>query len=741
MTARSDAQAKHERFFAVVVELDLDTCNNVYGVSPCTAGRKHTGTAQAGAARTVTLATTASTTDGAYNNMTARIVSGTGSGQERKIGGYVGATRVATIKTTEADFSPAPDATSVVHVIDRPNACYNVYGGASPCQDRANFSKGTKTRKFCSRGMTIPAGETLRPYVATLKTTPTEIVPDKGLAVRSQTQVNLVDEPHTDIEDDPYVADRATAAAGTYWTRLIARNPNYAGRFARVKKGYVVSPWDWTTFITELYVIDAVRGPDANGNVPLVLSDPIKLTDNTKIPTPTDGKLTTDLKAIEHSGTAQAGGASTITLATTASAVDDYYNGMEVYVTENTGAGQRRVVSDYVGATRVATLSSAWAVNPDSTSKYEVGALKFTLNSGKGAQYADPATSGKNEYVRIGEEVIRYTAKTGDTLSWPDTTYRAQFGTTKKDHKTDDAVQLCRAWVNKLVKEVIEDLYNESGLADAYIDLVQLAAEDTQWLGDKYRITACFADPEKPSDLLKDLLIDANAAQWWSPTEQKVKTKVNMPEIGSSVPAFDDEANFIDGSVAVERMDGERITQSAQYYALLSATENRKEAKNFQRAEIYIDTDAESANEYNDKRQDVRYSRWLGTGNQLAVQALVARRISANRDAPSKIRFRLDPKDYGDSLTVGKLADLTTRQIVDAAGNKVAKRVRVTKLVDQGTHIEAEARTTTFGRRYAFIAPNGYPDYGAATEAQRLYAFIAAGTGKMTNGDNPYLIS
>ena len=737
MTVRSDAQAKHERIFAAVLELDLDTCNNVYGVSPCTAGRKHTGTAQAGGASSITLAAGASAVDDAYNNMTVRITGGTGSGQERKITDYVGATKVATVASA---WTTNPDATSTYSVIDRPNACYNVYAGASPCQDKANYAKGTKTRKYCSRGMTLPPGETIRPYIASLKSTPTEIVLEKGLAMRSQTQVQLVDETDSDIEDDPYVADRAAAAAGSYWPRLIARNPNYAGRFARVKKGYVVSPFDWNTFITELYVIDVVRGPDGNGAVSLVLSDPIKLTDRTKIPVPTDGKLAVALKAIEQSGTAQAGGANTITLPTTASAVDSYYNNMEVYIAENTGAGQRRVISGYVGATRVATVSVAWAVNPDSTSKEEIGALKITLNAGKGAQYADPATSGKNEYVRVGEEVIRYTAKAGDVLSWTDTTYRAQFGTTKKDHAVDDAVQLCRAWVSKLVKEVIEDLYNESGLADTYIDLTQLAAEDTQWLGDKYRITACVTEPEKPSDLLKELLIDANAAQWWSPSEQKVKTKVNMPEIGSSVPAFDDESGFIDGSVAIERLDNERITQSAMYYDLISATENRKEAKNFRRGEIYIDTDAEGANEHNDKRPEVRYSRWLSSANQIAVQALVARRISALRDAPSKIRFRLDPKDYGDNLVVGKLSDLTTRQRVDATGNKSTIRVRVTRLVDQGAHIEAEARSTTFGRRYAFIAPNGYPDYLAASEAQRQYAFIAAGTGKMSNGDGPYLI-
>lgn len=73
-----------------------------------------------------------------------------------------------------------------------------------------------------------------------------------------------------------------------------------------------------------------------------------------------------------QTGTAQAGGASTITLAAAASAVDDAYNGMRVAVTGGTGAGQERAITDYVGSTRVATVDSPWATAPDATSAYAV---------------------------------------------------------------------------------------------------------------------------------------------------------------------------------------------------------------------------------------------------------------------------------------------------------------------------------------------------------------------------------
>jgi len=67
---------------------------------------------------------------------------------------------------------------------------------------------------------------------------------------------------------------------------------------------------------------------------------------------------------------AQAGGASTITLDTGATATDNLYNGNIVAIIAGTGAGQNRVITGYVGSTRVATVDTNWTVNPDSTSVF-----------------------------------------------------------------------------------------------------------------------------------------------------------------------------------------------------------------------------------------------------------------------------------------------------------------------------------------------------------------------------------
>jgi len=77
---------------------------------------------------------------------------------------------------------------------------------------------------------------------------------------------------------------------------------------------------------------------------------------------------------IQRHNTAQAGGASTITLDASASATNDYYNGALITIIAGTGAGQSRVITDYVGSTTVATVNKAWATNPSSDSVFVITA-------------------------------------------------------------------------------------------------------------------------------------------------------------------------------------------------------------------------------------------------------------------------------------------------------------------------------------------------------------------------------
>lgn len=71
-------------------------------------------------------------------------------------------------------------------------------------------------------------------------------------------------------------------------------------------------------------------------------------------------------------GTAQAGGATSITLAAGASAVTDFYKWQVITILGGTGAGQSRIGLGYNGTTKVLTVHRAWATNPDNTSTYVI---------------------------------------------------------------------------------------------------------------------------------------------------------------------------------------------------------------------------------------------------------------------------------------------------------------------------------------------------------------------------------
>jgi hypothetical protein len=84
------------------------------GMAETTTAVAVTGTAQAGAAGSITLAAGASATDDIYNGMIISLTSGTGSGSSGVIVDYNGTTKVATVQKTTAAFTP--DATSVYSI-------------------------------------------------------------------------------------------------------------------------------------------------------------------------------------------------------------------------------------------------------------------------------------------------------------------------------------------------------------------------------------------------------------------------------------------------------------------------------------------------------------------------------------------------------------------------------------------------------------------------------------------------
>lgn len=118
----------------------------------------------------------------------------------------------------------------------------------------------------------------------------------------------------------------------------------------------------------------------------------------------------------EISAYAQAATSTSITLASTASATDGFYNGSYISIIAGTGTGQTQLITAYNGTTKVATVSS-WTTTPDITSKYTFGSGYVLATSGHVFHKRDCATlADKRKFVSNIYYIRDYAVTAGDGI-------------------------------------------------------------------------------------------------------------------------------------------------------------------------------------------------------------------------------------------------------------------------------------------------------------------------------------
>lgn len=195
----------------------------------------------------------------------------------------------------------------------------------------------------------------------------------------------------TQIGDLPTNAELATsqAAADDATLAAIAALNNLSAAGVRSALGLSSANLD-----TQLSAIDTVAGAIklVTDKLDDVFEDDggtYRFTQNALEEGPTGGS-STDLMIL-HTGTAQAGAAGSITLASGASSDNDAYARACVSISSGTGAGQSGICSAYNGTTKVATMVEDWAITPDSTSVVVVtpyGVVPATLDGVAEANWA-----------------------------------------------------------------------------------------------------------------------------------------------------------------------------------------------------------------------------------------------------------------------------------------------------------------------------------------------------------------
>ena len=158
-------------------------------------------------------------------------------------------------------------------------------------------------------------------------------------------------------------------------------------------------------------------------------------------PSAVSGNITITASSVTtDTGTAQAGGADTITLKSSSSYTsDDDPNGMFITLTSGTGSGQTRHIEDYVASTKVATVYPAWDTQPDGTTGYKVEAFAPTT-VGEYAQVT--STFGRARYV---EYVSATVMKAVTEVPFFDTS-AVVAGDWQSEHGYEDVWSNTRGW-------------------------------------------------------------------------------------------------------------------------------------------------------------------------------------------------------------------------------------------------------------------------------------------------------
>lgn len=359
------------------------------------------------------------------------------------------------------------------------------------------------------------------------------------------------------------------------------------------------------------------------------------------------------------------------------------------------------------------------------------GATSLTLNSGAGAAYG---TSGK---VRINDEIMSFAGRSTDTLTG---LTRGTDGTTAAAHDAGDLVQLCLEYSSDPVQDILEDLLqNYAGVSASYIPKTDWDAEATDFLS-SYSYSTVLSEPTGVQELVQEITNHSGINLWWDNVDQEIKLKaISQPLATTSIVSLTDD-DIIRDSMRVRVLEKERLSRVIVLFEPISQVADFGKQSSYSQANVIIDADAETSNEYGSESSRLIKSRWMPS--DAVVNDMASRLLNRLRNAPRELTFRLDAKDSG--LKTGDQFFYTGRYVQDEDGNNKPLKYLVTQSreVEHGsiwefTAVEFASLSGTTG----LVGPNTLNDFTSESDANKLtYAFVCNASELMSDGSPGYRI-
>lgn len=367
------------------------------------------------------------------------------------------------------------------------------------------------------------------------------------------------------------------------------------------------------------------------------------------------------------------------------------------------------------------------------------GLLDANITAVAAAATLTPAGVGNSEYsasgtLRIGSECMTFT-RVADALTL---TARGTDGTTAAAHTAGDSVQECLRYTNQTISAVIYDLLvNYAGVSSSYITIADWQAEEDDWLNG-HLASRLITEPTGVKSILDEICVNYMLYLWWDERNSQIKFEIIAP-YSTAPDVLTESAHLVADSVQVTEEPDKRRSQVWVYYDMISATESDEDPTNYRVLKVQADTDAETADQYDESRIETIFAPWFtATGDAIRLASRLLERL---RNNPRKVAFQLDMKD--SAYTTGSVVALESSSMQDTDGSPLNLAVRIIEAREIDGHMtQCLAIDEDFQGRYARIGPNTLGDYSAATaEEKLLYGWISENTEPYFDGDGAYQIA
>jgi hypothetical protein len=255
-----------------------------------------------------------------------------------------------------------------------------------------------------------------------------------------------------------------------------------------------------------------------------------------------------------------------------------------------------------------------------------------------------PAGIGDAEYpasngiIRIGDEVMLYTTRSGDTISG---LTRGYYNTEISEHSENDTVQLCLLYDGQTVDSIVSDLLiNYANVDPSYIPSAQWAAEVSDAFIVNY--TALITEPVGVQKLIEEFAQSAPHYLYYDERVNQIQLKALKPP-PSDAFRIDYEGNFLQGSSSVTDKQDMRISTVICRFGIINPVKDLDETSNYRAAYVRVDTD--SVSNYGQEAYKIVNSRWIAADNQTAAVLMAARVGRRFSEAPRQLNVSLDAKD------------------------------------------------------------------------------------------------